>query len=306
MTALTIGRRFNGPPESGNGGYVCGSIAEALRADLRVRLTRPPPLETPLQLVAMGDDTWQLEGADGPVALAAPHRLTLDVPEPPRYVDAVWASQHYAGFQDHPFPECFVCGPQRRRGVRDGVARTDAALAIDEADIMGIGGPINADKPVCGQQIRFSSPPAAVVSHRPCTGARGATPHWTDPTDGPAGAQRPRLALTAQRGPKALPARQPDSLNASTFERRGYGSCRRYGRQDRVHTSLENRTERGFPQLPQPFIIRSFQFKMVQGPHPHALPALASLAPAVSGSWPLGLASCPNPRRLAGSRSPSP
>ena len=116
MTALTIGRRFNGPPESGNGGYVCGSIAEALRADLRVRLTRPPPLETPLQLVAMGDDTWQLEGADGPVALAAPHRLTLDVPEPPRYVDAVWASQHYAGFQDHPFPECFVCGPQRRRG----------------------------------------------------------------------------------------------------------------------------------------------------------------------------------------------
>jgi hypothetical protein len=116
MTALTIGRRFNGPPESGNGGYVCGSIAEALQADLRVRLTRPPPLETPLQLVAVGDDSWQLEAEDGPVARAAVQRLTLEVPEPPRYVDAVWASQHYAGFHDHPFPECFVCGPQRRRG----------------------------------------------------------------------------------------------------------------------------------------------------------------------------------------------
>jgi hypothetical protein len=116
MTALTIGRRFNGPPESGNGGYVCGSIAEALQADLRVRLTRPPPLETPMQLVAVGDDSWQLEAADGTVARAAAQRLTLEVPEPPRYVDAVWASQHYAGFQDHPFPECFVCGPQRRRG----------------------------------------------------------------------------------------------------------------------------------------------------------------------------------------------
>ena len=116
MTELTIGRRFNGPPESGNGGYVCGSIAEALQADLRVRLTRPPPLETPLQLVAVGDDSWQLEAADGPVARAAAQRLTLEVPEPPRYVDAVWASQHYAGFHDHPFPECFVCGPQRRRG----------------------------------------------------------------------------------------------------------------------------------------------------------------------------------------------
>jgi hypothetical protein len=116
MTELTIGRRFNGPPESGNGGYVCGSIAEALKADLRVRLTRPPPLETPLQLVAVGEDSWQLEAADGPVARAAAQRLTLAVPEPPRYVDAVWASQHYAGFRDHPFPECFVCGPQRRRG----------------------------------------------------------------------------------------------------------------------------------------------------------------------------------------------
>lgn len=116
MMELTIGRRFNGPPESGNGGYVCGSIAEALQADLRVRLTRPPPLETPLQLVAVGDDSWQLEAADGPVARAAAQRLTLEVPEPPRYVDAVWASQHYAGFHDHPFPECFVCGPQRRRG----------------------------------------------------------------------------------------------------------------------------------------------------------------------------------------------
>jgi hypothetical protein len=116
MTELTIGRRFNGPPESGNGGYVCGSIAEALKADVRVRLTRPPPLETPLQLVAVGEDSWQLEAADGPVARAAAQRLTLAVPEPPRYVDAVWASQHYAGFRDHPFPECFVCGPQRRRG----------------------------------------------------------------------------------------------------------------------------------------------------------------------------------------------
>jgi hypothetical protein len=116
MMELTIGRRFNGPPESGNGGYVCGSIAEALQADLRVRLTRPPPLETPMQLVAVSDDSWQLEAADGPVARAAAQRLTLEVPEPPRYVDAVWASQHYAGFHDHPFPECFVCGPQRRRG----------------------------------------------------------------------------------------------------------------------------------------------------------------------------------------------
>jgi hypothetical protein len=30
-----------------------------------------------------------------------------------------------------------------------------------------------------------------------------------------------------------------------------YGSCRSRGRQERAHRSLENRTARGFPQLPQ-------------------------------------------------------
>ena len=68
MTALTIERRYNGPPDSGNGGYVCGSIAEALQADLRVRLTRPPPLDTPMPLLPDGDDAWRLESADGTVA----------------------------------------------------------------------------------------------------------------------------------------------------------------------------------------------------------------------------------------------
>ena len=42
------------------------------------------------------------------------------------YVHAVWASQHYAGFRDHPFPDCFVCGPQRRRG--DGLGSFPAML----------------------------------------------------------------------------------------------------------------------------------------------------------------------------------
>ncbi len=116
MTTLTIERRFNGPSDSGNGGYVCGIIAEALQTDLRVRLTRPPPLETPLPLVEDGEGTWRLESAEGTVATAAVARMSLAVPEPPRYVEAVWASQHYAGFREHPFPECFVCGPQRRRG----------------------------------------------------------------------------------------------------------------------------------------------------------------------------------------------
>lgn len=112
---LTIERRYRGPPDSGNGGYVCGLIAATLRADVQVRLVTPPPLDTVLSL-EKAEGGWELRSEAGPVARATPARLALEVPPPPQYVQAVWASQHYAGFREHNFPECFVCGPHRRRG----------------------------------------------------------------------------------------------------------------------------------------------------------------------------------------------
>ncbi len=116
MTTLTIDSRFKGPPESGNGGYVCGLITTSLQADVKVRLVAPPPLATPLELAPDGEAGWVLSSATGPVARAVASRLQLEVPRPPQYVQAVWASQHYPGFREHAFPDCFVCGPHRRRG----------------------------------------------------------------------------------------------------------------------------------------------------------------------------------------------
>ena len=116
-TTMTIPRRFNGPPESGNGGYSCGAFAVATGAHLRVRLLAPPPLDVPL-VVEPGNEerSWLLRDGDRPIASGVPDKLELDVPAAPPYVQAVWASQHYTGFQEHIFPGCFVCGPQRRRG----------------------------------------------------------------------------------------------------------------------------------------------------------------------------------------------
>ena len=114
---LTIARRYNGPPDSGNGGYVCGALAVAAGDAVRVRLLAPPPLERPLSLVA-GEQAGALLLRDGEQTLASavPAQLRLEVPSAPPYVQAVWASQHYAGFRQHSFPDCFVCGPHRRRG----------------------------------------------------------------------------------------------------------------------------------------------------------------------------------------------
>ena len=116
LTTLTIASRYKGPADSGNGGYVCGLIATTARADLVVRLLSPPPLDAPLTLAQEADGTWLLSSATAPIARGTPARLDLEVPPPPQYVQAVWASQHYPGFREHAFPECFVCGPHRRRG----------------------------------------------------------------------------------------------------------------------------------------------------------------------------------------------
>ena len=117
MRQLTIARRYNGPPDSGNGGYVCGAFAAAAGLEMRVRLAAPPPLETPLGIEQDADSgVCRLHEGGRLIATGTPARLELDVPPPPDYVAAVWASQHYAGFRDHVFVDCFVCGPHRRRG----------------------------------------------------------------------------------------------------------------------------------------------------------------------------------------------
>ena len=117
MTGATviIARRFNGPPHSGNGGYSCGTFAVAAGEPLRVRLHLPPPLEVPLT-IEEAEGRWRMLDGARLVASGVAGKLELEVPDAPAYVQAVWASQHYAGFKEHTFPDCFVCGPHRRRG----------------------------------------------------------------------------------------------------------------------------------------------------------------------------------------------
>lgn len=114
MTTLTIGPRFRGPPDSGNGGYVCGVVAAAIGGPVAVRLKHPPPLDMPL-LLTRDDaaDRWLLQHGDKVVAEARPHVVDIEVPAAPDHAEAITASLRYPGFIEHPFPGCFVCGPRR-------------------------------------------------------------------------------------------------------------------------------------------------------------------------------------------------
>jgi hypothetical protein len=117
---VVIERRFRGPRESGNGGYSCGMLARSLDAtQAEVTLRLPPPLERPME-VAGGDG--RLSMRDGEVVVAeaeAIDELALEIPEPIGVDEARAAMTGSPLYDEHPFPECFVCGPHRHR--RDGL-----------------------------------------------------------------------------------------------------------------------------------------------------------------------------------------
>ncbi|HEV7985779.1 MAG TPA: hypothetical protein VGP20_06410 [Steroidobacteraceae bacterium] len=116
MPTLTIGGRFCGPPGYANGGYLAGLMAQHTSQRVRIRLERPVPLETEMDLEVLEDGGLELKHAGATLARATPVDFKLDVPAPPSYIEALEASRHFAGFSKHLFPQCFVCGTERARG----------------------------------------------------------------------------------------------------------------------------------------------------------------------------------------------
>jgi hypothetical protein len=119
--SLVIVSRFCGPPGSGNGGYVCGLIAGYLEGPAEVTLRKPPPLETPLNLERDGDCSVRVRDGQTLIAEAtsSPNGAAPQLPDPVSVQQARSAgarSQLRIHPVLHPFPTCFVCGPDRRPG----------------------------------------------------------------------------------------------------------------------------------------------------------------------------------------------
>ncbi len=129
----TVSHRHAGPPGCGNGGWVCGLLTERLddlapaEGDLTsatVRLTAPTPLGSPL--------TWEVDGSvadpadltvhlvDDETLLGSARRSAdpgLDVPAPVTVEEARAAARGFDA-TGHPYPGCFVCGPDAEGGLR--------------------------------------------------------------------------------------------------------------------------------------------------------------------------------------------
>lgn len=140
---IIIGRRFCGPPTSANGGYACGVVARHIGTHATVRLLKPPPLDTPIELRAAegrieawwGEDRIA-EGGRGMAIAPPPEGVSLD-----RALEVVDA---YPWREGHPFPTCFVCGPHRDPG--DGMRIFPGPIAGTKV----VAAPWVPDATVCG------------------------------------------------------------------------------------------------------------------------------------------------------------
>lgn len=131
QTSVVIEDMFRGPPRSGNGGYVTGLVAGLLtggRFDLpqqqaaEVTLRAPVPLDRPLAIV-QGEGQLRVTDGEQLIAEASIVRLSLDVPEPASFDEALAARDGSASLRrgKHPFfpgerigfhPVCFCCGAE--------------------------------------------------------------------------------------------------------------------------------------------------------------------------------------------------
>ncbi len=158
MPSITIDNRFCGPPNSGNGGYVCGLLAGHIDGSAEITLRAPPPLGRSLDVVADGDGSVVLREGGTVLATGRPARLELAEIPSPTFAEAEDAVRRTPYDEhSHKLPTCFVCGPARVHG--DGLrifpgplrARSDqdieavAATWVPYPDLVGDDGRVAAE-----------------------------------------------------------------------------------------------------------------------------------------------------------------
>lgn len=179
--SVTITARHNGPPGSANGGYTCGLLAQRVGAEeVEVTLLSPPPLEQPLA-VAADAERVELRDDELLVAEARPAELLLDVPDavPAEELERAEAAGHEHWTANHPFPTCFVCGPDRAPGDgmrvfplelagRDGMFgarwRPDESLAAADGSVRPEYVWAALDCPTSAPVANFGEGPAMVLA----------------------------------------------------------------------------------------------------------------------------------------------
>ncbi len=135
---VTIPGRFVGPPNSGNGGYSCGTFARLIEGPAEVTLRRPVPLDRPLIATAGSNSEVTIGSEDGSIAEVKAID-GLEGVEPPIRPSLGAATRHSVEspfLTDlHPYPGCFVCGKDHPDGLCLFAGPIDGDLAVAAAPL---------------------------------------------------------------------------------------------------------------------------------------------------------------------------
>lgn len=109
MPSITIDRRFCGPPNAGNGGYVCGLLAGNIGDSAEITLRRPLLLERRLDVVTGADGSTELRGGEKIVAIGRPTIVDLSEVHTATFSEAEDATRRTPyDATNHSWPTCFV------------------------------------------------------------------------------------------------------------------------------------------------------------------------------------------------------
>ena len=134
---ISIPPRYCGPPDTANGGYLAGKLAGYfnLGSSISISFRAATPLDTVLSVVkAENNQNQVIQIMDGEKILAIANTKPLDLVKPtlPNIEKIPKAKMQCAGFKNHPFPECFVCGPDRPLG--DGLGIYPGPVSNDDSN----------------------------------------------------------------------------------------------------------------------------------------------------------------------------
>jgi hypothetical protein len=152
---VVIDPRFCGPPGTGNGGYVAGLMAARLGGAGEITLRRPPPVAVPLEITTGAEPSVSLASGPDLIADGVPGRPEMELPAALSVAEARAAGARCrlrAHPGEHPYPGCFVCGPDREPGDGLGIMVgpvADRDLAADvwipDAGLAGPGGEVGPE-----------------------------------------------------------------------------------------------------------------------------------------------------------------
>lgn len=111
--SVVIPGRFNGPLESGNGGYCAGVVAGLLGGEAEITLRRPVPLDVSLDVAREPGGSVRLLDGEALIAEGRPASPEVEPPAPVSLAQARTAAEGYRGLGEGQFSRCFVCGRAR-------------------------------------------------------------------------------------------------------------------------------------------------------------------------------------------------